>query len=112
MGGHPSACKAGHQRYRAQRDELRLRSGTDDYLIHIDVGWLVDREIGDLLDPFVFGAAAGPVHGVRRHHPEHGLALVFGEARRPCRSRRSISQRAVLEIELTLVFAPPVVRDL
>ena len=44
MGGHPSACKAGHQRYSAQRDELRLRTGTDDYLIHIDVGWLLDRE--------------------------------------------------------------------
>ena len=30
-----------------------------------------------LLDPFVFGAAR-PVCGVRRHHGEHGLALVFG----------------------------------
>src|SRR5207253_1135623 len=50
--------------------------------------------------PFVF-RRAGLVVGVLRLHRESRLALVFGKFRRPSRPRRSISQLAVLKIELT-----------
>ena len=59
------------------------------------------RERPALLDPFVLGSSR-LVFGVPRHHGEHGFALVFGKTRRPRRSRRTISQLAVLKIELTL----------
>src|SRR5438128_12501851 len=51
-----------------------------------------------LLDPFVVCSAVG---GVLGHHRKSGLAFIFGKSRRPCRSRRTISQLAVLKIELT-----------
>src|SRR5262249_34813186 len=54
-----------------------------------------------LLDALVFGSA-GVVLRIRGHHREPGCALHFGNARRPRGARRTISQLAVLKIELTL----------
>src|SRR5262245_6980059 len=54
-----------------------------------------------LLDPLVLGSAR-VVLGVRRHHREHGFVLIFGNSCRPRGSRRTVSQLAVLKIELTL----------